>query len=144
MWYALPVHFLSACQHRFWVFATSLICQRDPVTTTIQCHNHGTSFLPVCHADDGDLLICGNNDNHQLGFVPKELHRSDSLSEGGYSSMSLSTPQRIGALDAFTVHCAAMGSAHAIAVVAEGSLAVWGCNEFGQLGRLTCHAEGEV
>ena len=56
------------------------------------------------------------------------------MSEGESSSVFLSTPQRIGALEAFAVHSAAVGSAHAVAVVAEGSLAAWGCNEFGQLG----------
>ena len=56
------------------------------------------------------------------------------MSEGESSSVFLSKPQRIGALEAFAVHSAAVGSAHVIAVVAEGSLAAWGCNEFGQLG----------
>lgn len=88
----------------------------------------------VCCADDGDLLICGSNDNHQLGFNSRELRRSNSLSDGEMSSLYLSQPRRIGALDALTVHHAAMGSAHALAVVADGALAVWGTSEFGQLG----------
>ena len=38
-------------------------------------------------------------------------------------------------LDAHTVHCIACGESHMLAVIDNGSLAAWGSNEYGQLGK---------
>lgn len=46
------------------------------------------------------------------------------------------SPVRVSGLDAHTVHCIACGESHMLAVIDNGSLAAWGSNEYGQLGKI--------
>ncbi len=85
-------------------------------------------------AADGDLLICGSNENSQLGWNPARppSHVSIRMEEG---VPLLTTPTRVATLDAYRVHHAVMGLSHAVAVAGEGQPYTWGVNDLGELGR---------
>ncbi len=72
-------------------------------------------------AGDGELYTSGANNERQLGV------------KGVDTALS---PVRVSGLDAHTVHCIACGESHMLAVIDNGSLAAWGSNEYGQLGKL--------
>lgn len=88
----------------------------------------------MCDAADGELLMCGSNENGQLGWDPARppSHASVTMEE---DVPLLTTPTRVASLDAFSVHHAVLGLSHAVAVVGEGRSAAWGANELGQLGK---------
>lgn len=91
--------------------------------------------MPNPAVADGDLLLCGSNENSQLGWDPLKApsHVQQCLqSIDGVPALTL--PSRVASLDAFAVHHIGMGISHTVALVADGTLATWGANEFGQLG----------
>jgi hypothetical protein len=85
-------------------------------------------------------MICGNNDNAQLGWdpqasmIPEHLLSNTNIDS---DALSITVPARVASLDAFSVHHAAAGLTHMCAVVADGLLTSWGGNDWGQLGQPT-------
>lgn len=86
-------------------------------------------------AADGDLLMCGSNENSQLGWNPTRppSHVSLIMEDG---TLIVTDPTRVASLDALSVHNAVMGPSHTVAVVGEGVLFTWGANDLGQLGEI--------
>ena len=92
----------------------------------------------------GELYTWGSNADGQLGRPRRSGAIKGPAAEAFDPVVKASTePMKIhrvtaGGLDGHDVIDAAVGDAHTVALVADGTLWAWGSNLAGQLGRLTC------